>query len=89
LISFREIIKIKVYILDEFDTNLDPNFQKIFCYLLKQLSSLQIQFLISSYKKNFLSIGDKWFGVSFQLTGSLLANIDKKTALKFVSKTFV
>ncbi|ABW97923.1 smc3 (nucleomorph) [Hemiselmis andersenii] len=89
LISFREIIKVKIYILDEFDSNFDPNFLKIFCYLIKQLSSLQIQFLISSYKKNFLSIGDKWFGVSFLSKGSIIGNIDKKNALKFVSKTFV
>jgi structural maintenance of chromosome 3 (chondroitin sulfate proteoglycan 6) len=89
LISFREIIKVKIYVLDEFDSNLDPNFLKIFSYLLKQLSSLQIQFFISTYKKNFLAIGDKWFGVSFHSKSSYIQNISKKNAMKFASKTFL
>ena len=84
LISLREIIKVKIYIFDEFDSNLDSELVKIFCYLVKQISSLQIQFLISSFKKPTSYIGDKWFTTVFGEKGSNLININKENSLNFI-----
>lgn len=83
LISFREIVKVKIYIFDEFETNLDPDHLKIFCYLIKQFSTFQIQFLISTFRKTLFLTGDKWFGFYKKKKNHLLICIDKKESLKF------
>ena len=86
LISLREINKVKIYIFDEFDSNLDSELVNIFCFLVKQISSIQIQFLVSSFKKPTICIGDKWFSTAFRDKGSNLININKENSLNFIKK---
>mmetsp|Transcript_7135 Transcript_7135/g.17739 ORF Transcript_7135/g.17739 Transcript_7135/m.17739 type:complete len:101 (+) Transcript_7135:115-417(+) len=86
LFAFREITKPKVYLFDEIDTNLDPQYNKVLSYSIKQLSSSQLQFFISTFKKSSILTGDRWFGIAIKKTGSKIEKILKKNAFGFVDK---
>jgi len=79
----RIINFVLIYIIDEFDANLDFDNSIIFSYIIKEISTFGIQFLLSTFSAKFILNGDKWFGISVTTKGSYIKNICKTIALKF------
>jgi predicted ATPase len=82
-ISMRIINFVLIYIIDEFDANLDFDNSIIFSYIIKEISTFGIQFLLSTFSAKSILNGDKWFGISVTTKGSYIQNVSKTTALKF------
>jgi hypothetical protein len=82
-ISLRTVNPILIYIFDEIDANLDYINSIYFTHIIKQISSIGTQFLISTFNQKFILSGDKWFGISTTIKGSFVQNINKNIAIKF------
>nr|UXY87819.1 structural maintenance of chromosomes 3 [Cryptomonas curvata] len=82
-ISLRVVNFVLIYILDEFDANLDSDNTILFSYIIKEISTFGIQFLISTFNQNFILNGDKWFGILSTNKGSYVQNVNRNVAVKF------
>ena len=82
-IALRIVNDVTIYIFDEFDANLDFYNTLLFSHIIKEISTFGVQFLLSTFSKNFISNGDKWFGILISIKGSYICNITKNIAIKF------
>eukprot|EP00919_Chromeraceae_sp_WS-2016_P066698 GHVR01157788.1.p2 GENE.GHVR01157788.1~~GHVR01157788.1.p2 ORF type:complete len:140 (+),score=11.15 GHVR01157788.1:68-487(+) len=67
------------YVFDEIDANLDLNYSLKIYDLIRQSDA---QFLITSFKNEAISCGDKFFGVVVQDQCSHVGEIDKDLAVE-------
>ena len=88
------------YLFDEVDAALDPEFRTAianligeqvemmvefkFSYSKPSLQASSAQFLATTFRPELLETADKFFGVSFSGTSSMVKPVDKDTAKGFV-----
>ena len=72
-----------LYILDEIDAALDPNYRINLANLIKELSKNN-QFIISTFKPELIDVADNIYMVKFANKTSNIIKIEKDEAHKFI-----
>ncbi|EPZ33766.1 RecF/RecN/SMC domain-containing protein, partial [Rozella allomycis CSF55] len=71
------------YLFDEIDANLDAVYRSSAANLINELSK-NAQFIITTFRPEFLNISKKFYGVTFNNKISQIKSVSKHDALEFV-----
>jgi len=84
-LSIRNLNQSLIYLFDEIDANLDFKYCTLISFLFKKLSSSGNQFIISTFRKETIQTGDRWFGIFISKNFTRIKGILKEDAFKLVN----
>ncbi|KAL7669324.1 hypothetical protein ACOME3_009986 [Neoechinorhynchus agilis] len=86
ILALQQVNPAPFYIFDEIDQALDDEYRSAVTTLIHEMSRTS-QCLTTTFRPELINLADKLIGVSFQNKTSSMRDIERKTALEFVSKT--
>lgn len=86
ILSIQRVSPSPFHVFDEMDANLDIQSRERVARLIREMSSEDMgQFLITTFKKEMVGCGNRFFGVDFVEKTSSIREMDKDTAYEFLN----
>lgn len=73
------------YLFDEVDANLDAVYRHAVAALIRKQADQGTQFITTTFRSELVNAGDRWFGVSHKNKVSAIQEVDKDSALSFIT----